>query len=37
VFNIGTNEGFVIVSGDDRTPAVLGYSDKGSFDMDRLP
>jgi hypothetical protein len=37
VFNVGTNEGFVIVSGDDRTPAVLGYSDKGSFDMDRLP
>lgn len=37
VFNIGTNEGFVIVSGDDRTSAVLGYSDKGSFDMDRLP
>lgn len=37
VFNIGTNEGFVIVSGDDRSPAILGYSDKGSFDMDRLP
>lgn len=37
VFNVGTNEGFVIVSGDDRSPAILGYSDKGSFDMDRLP
>lgn len=37
VFNIGTNEGFVIVSGDDRTPAILGFSDKGGFDMDRLP
>lgn len=37
VFNIGTNEGFVIVSGDDRSPAILGYSDKGGFDMDHLP
>jgi hypothetical protein len=37
VFNIGSNEGFVIVSGDDRSPAILGYSDKGGFDMDRLP
>ena len=37
VFNIGQNQGFVIVSGDDRAPAVLGYSDKGAFDMDHLP
>ncbi len=37
VFNKGTNEGFVIVSGDDRTETVLGYSDTGDFDYDNLP
>ena len=37
VFNVGQNEGFVIVSGDDRTPAVLGYSEHGSFDADEIP
>ena len=31
-FNVGEQQGFVVVSGDDRTPAILGYSDKGSFD-----
>ena len=30
VFNLGTDEGFVIASGDDCAPAILGYSDKGS-------
>ena len=36
----GSNEsgqGFVIVSGDDRTVSILGYADKGVFDPDRLP
>ena len=38
VFNRGTNDGFVIVSGDDRTEEeVLGYSDAGDFDYDNLP
>ena len=37
IFNIGDQEGFVIVSGDDRTAPVLGYSDKGRFDADQLP
>ncbi len=37
VFNIGDEKGFVIASGDDRTPIVLGYSDKGSMDLDSLP
>ena len=38
VFNRGTNEGFVIVSGDDRTEEeVLGYSDAGDFEYDNLP
>lgn len=37
VFNIGENNGFVIVSGDNRTKEILGYSDNGSFDINSLP
>lgn len=29
--------GYVIASADERTPAVLGYSDKGSIDPDLMP
>lgn len=29
--------GYVIASADERTPAVLGYSDKGSIDPDQMP
>ena len=29
--------GFVIVAGDDRVPAVLGYSDKNTFDPQDMP
>lgn len=29
--------GFVIVSGDDSVPAILGYSDKGSISIDNAP
>ena len=29
--------GFVIVSADDRTVPILGYSDHGTFDVNRLP
>ena len=36
VFN-ATSGGFVIVAGDDRAPAVLGYSDKGTFDGQAVP
>ena len=32
IFNVGENQGFVIVSGDDRTAEILGYADRGSFD-----
>ena len=31
VYNYGENGGFVIVSGDDCLPQVLGYSDTGTF------
>ncbi len=37
VFNNTTGGGFVIVAGDDRAPAVLGYSDKGSLDSRDMP
>ena len=36
VFN-ATSGGYVIIAGDDRAPAVLGYSDKGSFDTQAVP
>lgn len=38
VFNRGNNEGFVIVSADDRTSEqILGYSTQGTFDYNKLP
>ncbi|MBQ9555647.1 MAG: C10 family peptidase [Muribaculaceae bacterium] len=36
VFN-GATSGYVIVAGDDRAPAVLAYSDKGTFDSQQVP
>jgi len=37
VFNVNANDGYVIISSDDRTTPVLGFSDTGSFDPDRMP
>ena len=37
VFNADGGSGFVIVSGDDRTVPVLGYSLSGSFSPDSIP
>ena len=37
VFNNGQNGGFVIVSGDDSAPSVLGYSYSGSFGEENIP
>ena len=37
IFNAENNQGFVIVSGDDRSEEILGFSDKGSLDVDNLP
>lgn len=37
IFNVGNDQGFVIVSGDDRTEEILGYSDTGSFDEENMP
>ena len=37
VINIGKSEGFVIVSPDDRTDAILGYADSGNLNPDNMP
>lgn len=37
VFNAKQQQGFVIVSGDESTEAILGYADEGSFDETALP
>ena len=37
VFNAEGNGGFVIISGDDRTPEVLGYANEGAFDIETAP
>ena len=38
VFNAQqAGRGFVIVAGDDRVPAILGYSDSGTFDSNDVP
>ena len=37
VFNAEGDNGYVIVSGDDRTPEILGYVDKGSFNEENIP
>ena len=37
IFNAGNKGGFVIVSGDDRTEPILGYSDRGSLNPDSVP
>ena len=37
VFPNGEGKGFTVVSGDDRLPEVVGYSDKGTYDEKNLP
>lgn len=37
VFPNGEGKGFTVVSGDDRLPEVVGYSDKGTYDEGNLP
>jgi hypothetical protein len=37
VFGTENNDGFVIVSGDDRVIPVLGYSDTNGFNVDNMP
>jgi len=37
IFNAEDQGGYVIISADDRTDAVLGYSDTGAIDIDNMP
>ena len=37
VFNISSDRGFVVVSGDDCAETILGYSDNGSFKPQEIP
>lgn len=37
IFNVGSEDGFVIVSGDDRTPEILGYTEHGHYDTKKMP
>lgn len=37
IFNADNEQGFVIVSGDDRTSPVLGFSTSGSIDVKHIP
>lgn len=37
VFNAGHNQGFVIISGDDRVETVLGYAEQGAIYADSIP
>jgi hypothetical protein len=37
VFNVGENGGMILVSGDDKVTPILGYTDSGSYDPDRMP
>ncbi|MEF9924647.1 MAG: C10 family peptidase [Muribaculaceae bacterium] len=37
VFNRGENQGFLIISGDDRAHSILGYSETGTFDYEKIP
>ena len=37
IFNFNDSTGYAIVGGDDRMPAIVGYSDKGTLNPDNLP
>ena len=37
IFSRGENQGFVIVSGDDAMPPIIGYTEVGDFDEDDMP
>jgi hypothetical protein len=37
VFNVGNNQGFVIVTGDDLVQPVIGYSTESAYTLNNLP
>ena len=36
IYNVGSNGGFALIAKDDTHGAVIGYSDRGSFDLERM-
>lgn len=36
IYNVGSNGGFALIAKDDTHGAVIGYSDQGTFDLDRM-
>ncbi len=37
IFNVGRSNGYVIVSGSDKTQPILGYTDQGTLDIKNMP
>ncbi len=37
IFNRGENQGYVIISADERSKKIIGYSDTGTFDPENVP
>ena len=37
IFNFADHAGYAVVGGDDRMPAIVGYSDRGTLNTDSLP
>lgn len=37
IFNIGSNDGFIIISADDINVPIIGYSDNGTYQKQNLP
>ena len=37
IFNVENGGGYVLVSGNDQTTAILGYSTNGNIDLDNIP
>jgi hypothetical protein len=37
VYNVGANQGFIVVSGDDATKPILAYSDQAQFPATNIP
>ena len=36
IYNVGNNGGFALIAKDDTHGAVIGYSDQGTFDLERM-
>ena len=36
IYNVGSNGGFALIAKDDTHGAVIGYSDQGNFDLERM-